>query len=119
MALRSIKKTSVRNRQAKDPSVPKTVTPAVITTIEAIAPDTIRVTFDATVFRNKMPQFTAGSGRTETVEAMTRISDSQWEFTFSGDVAGSTLTVKESDPGIRTVPGGFVPAGVYAIPTVP
>ncbi|TVQ55667.1 MAG: hypothetical protein EA377_03095 [Phycisphaerales bacterium] len=119
MALRSIKKTFVRNRMAHDPSVPNKNTSAIIENIETVAADAIRITFSNRVMTAKLPGYKAGADGEQAVTSMERVSYTVIEFTFAGDVAGTDLHVLEGDLGIRTTSGGFVPAGVYAIPTFP
>lgn len=119
MTARTIKRTKARNRVALDPAVPRKVTPAIISDIEATDLDTIRITFNTRVFTAKTPGFTAGAGGAETVSAMAQISDTLVELTFTGNVQGTDLNVPEGDPGIRTPAAGFVPAGTFAIPSLP
>jgi hypothetical protein len=119
MSLRPIKKTFVRNRAAHDPTVTNKHAAAIITEIESTAADTIQLSFLSRVMTSKLPDFAAGADGEETVEEVMRISDTVLELTFSGDVAGTDLIVSDGDLGIRTVSGGFVPAGTYAIPTFP
>ncbi len=119
MTARSSTRASGRNRRTFDPSVPKIITPAVISGITAEAADTIRISFGNSMLPNKTPGFTAGSGGGETVTSATQISDTVVELVFTGDVQGSNMVVPEGDPGIRTAAGGFVPAGTYAVPAFP
>lgn len=119
MALRSIKKTFVRNRMAHDPTVPNKNTSAIIEQIEVTAANAIRITFIQRVMTSKLPGYTAGADGGQTVASMSRVSDNVIDFTFSGDVAGTDMIVESGDLGIRTTMGGFVPAGTYAIPTFP
>ncbi|TVQ57147.1 MAG: hypothetical protein EA377_01150 [Phycisphaerales bacterium] len=119
MSLRSIKKTARQNRMKMDSSLPRTTTPAIISQIEATAADTIRLTFNARIFRNRVPGYTAGVNGSATVEDAIEISATVVELKFTGDVAGTDLIVEGGDQGVRTASGGFVPAGVYAIPTFP
>jgi len=119
MALRTIKKTNVRNRSALDPSVPRRADAAVIEDIEATAANTIQITFETRVQRGVACGFKAGTGAAESVESMTTVSDTVLELVFTGAVAGTNLIVKGDDLGIRTSSGGFVPAGTYPIPTFP
>jgi len=101
------------------PSVPKKFTPAIITSIDATAADTILITFNTNVIRAKTPKFTAGAGGVQTVELATQISATVIQLVFTGSVAGTDMIVQEGDPGIRTAAGGFVPAGSYPVPTFP
>ena len=119
MAQRTLRRTNARNRAALDPSVPRKVTPAVVSSIDTTAADTIQITFDTRVFTAKTPGFAAGASGAETVSAVTQIGDAVVELTFTGDVQGTDLKVTEGDAGVRTPSGGFVPAGTYAIPSFP
>ncbi len=119
MPARTLRKTNARNRAALDPSVPKQATPAIIQSIAATAADTIQITFDTRVFKNKQPAFTAGAGAAETVTSAQEISATVLEVAFSGDVQGTKLYVNAGDMSIRTPSGGSVSAGSYAIPTFP
>jgi hypothetical protein len=119
MPARAQNKTYVRNRATIDPAQPFVPAPAVITSMTAESADTIRLTFNGRVTPSKLPLYTAGAGGAETVESMTAISDTVIELVFTGEVQGTNLIVQGGDPGIRTPPGGFVPAGTYAIPTFP
>lgn len=119
MALRTVKNTRARNRNAYDPSLPRTAAPAVISEIESTAADTIRLTFATRVQKNKLPLYRAGAGGGAAVESAVELSATEIELTFDAVVQGTNLLVAEGDPGIRTVAGGFVPAGVYAIPVFP
>lgn len=119
MTARNATRSVGRNRRTFDPSVPKKITPGLISTITAEAADTIRMTFDKRVFLNKTPGFRAGAGGAETVTSATAMSATEIELVFTGDVQGTDLIITEGDPGLRTVPGGFVPAGTYAVPTFP
>jgi hypothetical protein len=119
MPARTINRTNVRNRRALDPSVPPKATPAIISSIDATAADTIQITFSTRVFRNRLPKFTAGAGGAESVASAAEISDTVIELTFTGDVQGTDMSVPEGDPGIRSPAAGFVPAGTYAIPSFP
>lgn len=119
MSLRMIRKTNVRNRAAYDPSMPKMRAPAIITNITSTAADAIEVTFSMPVITAKLPGWTAGAAGDETVSAMSLVSETVVAFTFTGDVQGTNMTVEEGDPGIRTMAGGFVPAGSYPVPTFP
>jgi len=118
MTARTVNRTNLRNRRAVT-SKPKFITPAVVSSIAATAADTIQITFNGPVFPAKTPGYTAGAGGAETVSSMTRISDTVIELVFTGDVQAKNLIVQEGDAGIRTVAGGFVPAGSYAVPTFP
>jgi len=108
-----------RNRRSVDESIPPRRFPATISSIAATAADTIQITFGTSVLPAKLPLFKAGAAGDETVASMTRINDTVVEFVFTGDVQGTNMTVQEGDPGIRTVTGGFVPAGTYAVPAFP
>ena len=119
MALRTVKKTNVRNRSALDPSVPRRSDAAVIEDIETTAADTIQITVETRVQRGVACGFKAGADAEESVESLATISDTVLELVLTGDVSGTTLSVKGDDLGIRTASGGFVPAGTYAIPTFP
>ncbi len=119
MPARTLKRTNARNRRGMDPSVPKKMTPGIISSVAAMAADTIQITFSTRVFKSKLPAFVAGAGGTETVASAQEISATVIELTFSGDVQGTDMSVAEGDPGIRTPAGGFVPAGSYAIPSFP
>jgi len=119
MGLRTIKKTNVRNRAAYDPSLPKLRAPAIITNITSTAANTIEVTFSMSVITAKLPNWTAGAGNAETVASMSLVSETIVAFTFTGEVQGTTMTVAEGDHGIRTMAGGFVPAGSYPVPSFP
>ena len=116
MAIRTIKQTRRRVRTKTTDETPKKFTPAIISSIAATAADTIQNT---RVMPVRLPGFTAGASAAETVTAMTAISETVIELTFTGDVQGTDLIVKEGDPGIRTSAAGFVPAGSYAIGTFP
>jgi hypothetical protein len=110
---------NVRNRRGMDPSVPKKRTDAVVSAIAATAADTIEITFQRTVQKSKLPVFKAGAAGAMTVASVTQVSGNVLELVFDGEVQGTDLIVEENDPGVRTPSGGFVPAGVYAIPTFP
>jgi hypothetical protein len=119
MTSRILKRRNTRNRSALDPAVPRKGAPATIASIAATAADTIQITFNTNVFKNKTPGYTAGAGGAETVELATQISATVVQLVFTGAVAGTDLVVQEGDPGIRTAAGGFVPAGSYPVPTFP
>ena len=119
MGLRTMKMTNARNRAALDPSVTLRSVSAVITEVDATAANTIRLTFNGRVLPGRLPLFTAGAGGAETVQSMSQVSETVVELVFTGSVQGTDLTVGDGDLGIRTPAGGFVPAGVYAIPTFP
>lgn len=119
MAIRTVKRTNARNRVAYDPSVPKTATPAVISSIAATAADTIELTFNTRVMLNSTPALTAGGASPAAVASATQISATVVEMQFSGSVQGTNLQVPEGAAGVRTPTGGFLPAGSYAIPTFP
>jgi len=107
--------TQTRDRRKADPSTPKTGAPAIITTITLSETTTIQIVFDTRIFVSGIPPFTAGA---ETVASVQTVNATTVLLTFTGDVAGGTLVVPQSAPGIRTPGGGFVPAGNYAIPAV-
>jgi hypothetical protein len=119
MPQRTLKRTNARNRRALDPSVPRKLTPAVISSIDATAANTIQITFNGRVMPSRLPGFRAGAAGAMTVESMSPISATVIELVFTGTVAATNLLVQEGDAGIRTPSGGFVPAGTYAIPTFP
>lgn len=119
MSSRIIRRTNARNRSAMLPSRPRKYTAAIITNIESTAADTVRLTFSVRVVAGQLPAFTAGAGESETIASRTVISDTVVELTFTGEVQGTTMIVAEGDPGIRTVAGGFVPAGSYPVPSFP
>lgn len=119
MGLRTIKKTAVRNRVALDPSTPRKITPAVISSVEATAADTVQITFNTRVMLKGTPDVVAGGVTPQTVSSATAISATVVELTFTGDVQGTNLVVQEGAAGVRTPSGGFIPAGSYAIPTFP
>lgn len=119
MALRTVKRTNARNRVALDPSVPRKLTPAVISSIAATAADTIEITFNTRVMVNSTPALTAGGATPVSVVSATQISATVVEMEFSGSVQGTNLQVSEGAAGVRTPAGGFIPAGSYAIPTFP
>lgn len=106
---------NTRNRAAMDPSIPKKLTSAIVSSIATTASDTIQITFAARVQSRGLPAFKAGAAGAETVQAVTQISDTVLELTFTGSVATSDLIVAENDPAVRTPTGGFVPAGTYTI----
>lgn len=117
--MRVVKQTTRRVRTKTTNATPKKFTPAIITEIEATAADTIRITYSTRIVKNSLPGYKAGAGAAQTVESMSLISDTLLELVFTGSVQGTDLIVPEGDPGIRTWPAGFVPAGVYAIPSFP
>lgn len=119
MTLRSIKQTNRRVKTKTTVMTPKTFTPAIIQDIEATAADVVRLTFNTRVQPSHLPTYKAGASGDIGVTNMAAVSSTVVDLTFSDDVAGTSLIVKEGDPGIRTHPGGFVPAGTYAIPTFP
>lgn len=119
MASEALRRTNARNRSALSPSMPRRFTSAVISTIDTTAADTIQITFSRPVIPSRLPGFVAGAGGAETVSSMSKISDTVIEFVFTGDVQGTDMIVQEGDPGIRTVAGGFVPAGSYPVPVFP
>lgn len=118
MTLRTISRPNGRNRSAGDPAVPTKATPAIITTITLVSDDRIQLTFDTNVIASKTPGYIGGAGGIATVNSITQISATQVELAFSEDVAGTDMVIGVDDAGIRTVTGGFVPAGNYAIPAV-
>ena len=119
MTVRTTKRTNARNRRAMDPSVPKKLTPAVVSSVASTAADTIQITFSTRVLANKLPGFTAGAGGGQTVGSISQVSDTVVELAFTGEVQGTDLAIAGDDPGIRTPSGGFMPAGTYAIPSFP
>lgn len=119
MALRTTKQTARQDRSALDTARPKRLTPCIIVSVAATAADTVQLTFDTRVSRNRTPMYTAGAGAAETVTGAMQISDTVVELVFSGVVQGTNMIVPEGDPGIRTAAGGFVPAGTYAVPAFP
>lgn len=120
MASRTVSKSNRRVKTKVSVSTPRVFTSAVITNIDATAANTIRLTFDSRIVKGgSLPGYTAGAGGAETVASMSLISESVAELVFSGSVQGTDLIVPDGDKGIRTWPAGFVPAGVYAIPTFP
>jgi len=119
MALRSIKKTAQQVRSKLTPQVPATTTPALITNIDATAAETIRLTFNTPVFRNRLPNYTAGADGAAVPVSSSEVSATVVEIVFDAEVQGTDLLVPSGDLGIRTTSGGFVPAGTYAIPTFP
>ena len=119
MSSRTINRTNARNRRALDPSVPRKLTPAVISSIATTAADTIQITFSSRVMPSRLPGFRAGAAGAMTVESMSPISATVIELAFTGEVQATNLLVQEGDAGIRTPSGGFVPAGTYAIPVFP
>jgi len=118
MAQRMIRNTKTRNRAAMDPSIPKKLTPAVVSLVELASPDTARLTFSTRVMARGLPAFKAGLTGAETVQSVTTVSGTVLELVFTGTVAMTDMLVDEGDPAIRTPTGGFVPAGTYAIPGV-
>ncbi len=119
MAIRSIKQTTRRVKSKTSMMTPKKFTPAIIQEVDATAANVLRLTFNTRVQPTDLPTYKAGASGDVAVESMMTVSDTVVELTFSDDVAGTDLIVKEGDPGIRTAAGGFVPAGTYAIPTFP
>lgn len=119
MGLRTIRKTNVRNRAALDPSMPRQITPAVVSSIAATAADTIEITFNTRVMLKGTPAVSAGGASVQTVVSASAISATVIELTFAGSVQGTDLLVQEGAAGVRTPSGGFIPAGTYAIPTFP
>jgi hypothetical protein len=120
MASRTVSKSNRRVKTKVSVSTPRVFTSAVISEIEATAANTIRITFDSRIVKSgSLPGYTAGAAGAETVESMSLIGETGVELVFTGSVQGTNLIVPDGDPGIRTWPAGFVPAGVYAIPTFP
>jgi len=107
--------TQSRDRSKGDPSIPNTLTPAIISNITLSEMTSIQIEFAARVLVTGIPGFTAGG---ETVASVQTVNATTALLTFTGDVTGGTLVVPLNDPGIRTPVGGFVPAGNYAIPAV-
>jgi hypothetical protein len=103
-----------RDRRKGDPSVPKTLAPAIISTVTLSGSNAAQVEFATRVQANGIPGFTTGGG--ESVVSVDTVNATTLLLTFSGDVAGATMSVPEGDRGIRTPAGGFVPAGNYMIP---
>ena len=117
---RTVRSSKGRNRGALDKSLPGSITPALISEIDATAANTIRITFAGKVQPSTVPvRYKAGAGGAMIVNSISAVSPTIIELVFSGTVAGTDLIVEEGDPGIRTAAGGFVPAGTYAIPTFP
>lgn len=119
MPSRTLQKVGQRVKSNPTVSSPRKLTPALISSIATTAADTIQITFSTNVITGKLPSYTAGAANDETVASMTWISATVIELTFTGDVQGTTMIVAEGDPGIRTMAGGFVPAGSYPVPTFP
>lgn len=117
MAIRTVKRTNVRDRAAMDPSVPGYTTSAVVSSIAATAADTIEITFATRVMLRGTPNVTAGAA--VGVSGATQVSATVIQLQFAADVQGTDLVVPEGVAGVRTPSGGFIPAGTYAIPTFP
>ena len=119
MTSRTLKRVDARNRNKIDPAVPQKRVPAVISSIASTSAMVIQITFNTRVQKSGVPGFTAGAAGDLSPNQATTISDTVIELRFTGTVQGTDLNVPDSDPGIRTATGGFVPAGTYAIPVFP
>jgi len=119
MTTRAIGKTTGRNRNVVTKSQPRVAGAAVISSIDSTSAMVIQITFNTRVQKSGVPGFTAGAAGDLSPNQATTISDTVIELRFTGTVQGTDLNVPDSDPGIRTATGGFVPAGTYAIPAFP
>jgi len=119
MSTRLVAQTNRRNRRTYDPAIPKKSAPAIITNIAVQAPETIRLTFACPVIPNTLPDYRAGDGAGNTVISMAKVSATEVDLTFDGDVEDTDMLVKEHDLGIRTSFGGFVPARTYSLAITP
>lgn len=116
MSLKTLRRTNARNRRTFDPAVPKTVTPAIAVVIDqGLSPSMVQVTFNTAVMLKGTPAWLGGAGGTATVTGATQLSATVVELTFSAATAGNPVVVPSDDPSIRTMSGGFVPAGNYTV----
>jgi len=112
-------RTLARNRRRLDPSVPKKLTPAIISSMTLSGSNAVQIAFSTRVQAAGLPGFSVDTGdNDETVASISTIDTTTLLLTFTGDIAGATMSVDEGDPGIRTPAGGFVPAGNYTLPAV-